>query len=115
MLDLSLRNDLILNEELDVALQELDILFNTTATELIGDTDYGVNFEQFLWQMTPSPEQLRTYIIDKISNCTLYLSRANYNIVVSTIPGIYRDIYNVEITVDTGDTDDAVTRVYQIR
>ena len=65
-LDLSLDNRIMLNTKLDCAIQELDMLFNTTNTELIGKPEYGTNFEQFLWQLTPSTDELRKYIYQKI-------------------------------------------------
>ena len=52
MLDLALDDRIFLNDPIDCAVQELDLILNTNCTELIGYTDYGTNFEQFLWQMT---------------------------------------------------------------
>ena len=62
MLDLALDDRIFLNDPIDCAVQELDIILNTNCTELIGYTDYGTNFEQFLWEMTPSVEEIKKYI-----------------------------------------------------
>ena len=67
MIDIGLGNKVVIIDPLDAAVQELDILFNTTPTELIGNPNYGMNFFQFLWQTTPSTSTLEKYINDKIS------------------------------------------------
>ena len=41
MIDLAIDSRIYLQDLLDLSLQELDILFNTTNTELIGYTDFG--------------------------------------------------------------------------
>ena len=43
MIDLSLDNKVLVTDVMDAAVQELDILFNTTPTELLGYTSYGTN------------------------------------------------------------------------
>ncbi len=105
-LDLSLDNRIILNTRLDCAIQELDMIFNTTNTELIGDVTYGTNFEQFLWQLTPSTEELRKYIYEKISH-TYFVSQFNVTVNIRTELGQLRDIYYVEMSfnIDSDDED----------
>lgn len=80
MIDLGLRDKLIINNAIDAAIQELDILFNTENTQLLGMPSYGVNFEQFLWSLTPSVSSIEKYIKDKITTCTFYLSKMSYDI-----------------------------------
>lgn len=94
--DLSLDNRITLNSVLDCAIQELDMLFNTTNTEILGDIEYGTNFEQFLWQLMPSPESLKSYIQEKIGT-TYFASQLNIDVNVTTEAGVARDIYYVEI------------------
>ena len=113
MIDLALDSRILINSELDAALQELDILFNTETTELINNPEFGCNFEQFLWQLTPATESLKTYIIEKIQQ-TLFLSKMTYNININLYKGEIRMIYDVEIHISdrNGNT---VTRKYQFR
>ena len=68
MLDLALDTRIFINNELDAALQELDMIFNTENTELIGYPQYGTNWYQFLWQLDYSPEDLQKYVYEKICN-----------------------------------------------
>ena len=98
-LDLSLDNRTVLNSEVDCAIQELDILFNTVNTEVLGKPEYGTNFEQFLWTLTPTTESLHEYVRQKIQE-TYFAKRFVSNIEVTTEPGDLRDIYYVAISMN---------------
>ena len=113
--DLSLGNSLLLTSELDCALQELDILFGTENTELIGYTDFGTNFEQFLWQMSPSPESLKSYILEKIGGNTYYLHKFKIDIEVLVTGGEIRNIYHVLITIEDPYSKIKKEKLYQFR
>ena len=50
MYDISINsNNLFVTDKIDAAIQELDLLFNTEPTELIGDVNYGTNWYNYLW------------------------------------------------------------------
>ena len=72
MVDLALTDNIFTESKIEEAIQELDILFNTVPTELIGDTTYGSNFLQFLWSLTPMEESITKYIYDRIAGYTVY-------------------------------------------
>ena len=57
MIDLALDSKIFIDTNIDAALQELDLLFNTENTELIGYPEYGTNFEQFCGQHHHQPIQ----------------------------------------------------------
>ena len=80
--DLSLTNEVFLDDEVDLALQELDILFNTEPTEMLGDPNYGVFFEQFLWDLNPRSSELKEYITKKIEDNTYYVKQFDYEVTV---------------------------------
>ena len=67
MIDLALDSNVFIDSVFDAALQELDIILNTRYTELIGYPKFGTDFEQFLWQLTPSAQSLKRYILEKIN------------------------------------------------
>lgn len=97
--DLQLFGGNLINDELvDAAIQELDILFGTEETELLGDYNYGVNFEQFLWQMNPSIGQVNSYVSEKILLYTNYCRQLNIEVNCEVQMGSLRDIYVVKIT-----------------
>lgn len=113
MLDLSLDSRIFIKNKLDAGIQELDMILNTTNTELIGYPGFGTDFEQFLWQMTPSPQGIKQYIQEKI-NETYFLKKLKVNIDVSIIKGEYRYIYYVNFSV-TDDEGNIAQRKYQFR
>ena len=98
MIDLAIDDRVIINDKLDAALQELDLLFNTENTELIGMTNFGVSLDQFLWTLTPTTESFREYINDKLSTL-FYLKYFNYNIDVQFLEGEFRSIYHLKIII----------------
>lgn len=113
MLDLSLDYKIFIKNELDAAVQELDILFNTENSELINDPGFGMYFEQFLWEMTPSPNALKNYIIEKI-NDTYFLKDQKVEIDVSVQKGEFRFIYNILISIEDK-FNNKIQRKYQFR
>ena len=113
MLDLAIDSRVFIDNEIDAALQELDMLFNTENTELIGYPTYGTNFEQFLWNLNPSPNEVKNYIVEKFAN-TLYLNRVESYIYVDILEGEYRSIYQVVIQIGD-DNNPAHARIYQLR
>lgn len=98
MIDLALNNKIYINNDLDEALQELDVLFGTECTELIGDTDFGVNIEQFLWTLSPMTDSIKEYISQKLNDCH-YLQNFNYNIDVKYYEGDFRSMYHLIINI----------------
>lgn len=85
--DLSLTNEVFLDDAVDLALQELDILFNTEPTEMLGDSNYGVFLEQFLWDLNPRSSELKEYITKKIEENTYYVKQFDYEVSVTENDG----------------------------
>lgn len=115
MLDLAIDDRIILTDPIDCAVQELDLLFNTTCTELIGYTDYGTNFEQFLWNLKPSVEEIDRYIREKVNN-TYFLRSYILDINVKILNGNIRDIYYITIKIKSPDNENKESqrqRIYQ--
>lgn len=98
LLDISLSDNIVETNIFSAALQELDIIFTTLNTELIGYPDFGCDFEQFLWTLTPCVGSLQKYINDKLSN-SLFISQLHYNVNVehSFNEEEYQSVYNVYI------------------
>jgi hypothetical protein len=113
MIDLAIDDRVIINDKLDAALQELDLLFNTENTELIGMTNFGVSLDQFLWTLTPTTESFREYINDKLSTL-FYLKYFNYNIDVQFLEGEFRSIYHLKIIIYLEDNK-TIQKEYEFR
>ena len=113
MIDLAIDDRVFINSLLDEAIQELDLLFNTECTELIGDTQFGVSLDQFLWTLTPTTESLKQYLSEKL-NTLFYLKNFNYNFDVEFLEGEYRSIYRITIDIYV-DQDHKVEKEYEFR
>ena len=118
ILDFSIDNRVILTSNFDCAIQELDMLFNTTNCEVLGKPEYGTNFEQFLWTLTPSTNALKEYIERKL-NETYFLKAFNPTVEVTTDIGTERDIYYVTIHLQVPEDNEEMrakaTKVYMLQ
>jgi hypothetical protein len=114
MIDLAVDSRVFINTPLEEAVQELDMIFNTERTELIGYPDYGTNFEQFLWSLNPDSNQLRTYILEQINVNSLFIPQMNVEVDVQVIEGDYRNIYLVSITM-SDDYGNVEKRAYEFK
>ena len=112
MIDLALDTRIFIDTILDAAIQELDILFNTENTELIGYPQYGTNWLQFLWQLNPSPEDLQKYIYEKVSE-TFFVSQLDLNVDISTIEDNTGDLVYI-VHVDISDGNQVKSKDYKI-
>ena len=115
-IDLALDNSKVIESPYDAAIQELDLLLGTNCTEVLGNPGFGVNMEQFLWQMTPSPMEVQSYIQRKIIENTYWCNKLNVSIEVNVIKGSLRDIYEVKIGLKAPNTGNLVKeKKYQYR
>ncbi|MBQ3416170.1 MAG: hypothetical protein IJH39_12715 [Clostridia bacterium] len=106
MLDLALDGRIFLDNPLDCALQEIDMLLNTENTQLIGYPNYGTEFETFLWTLSPTTLEIEKYIREKIEQSTHFASQYKIFVKASYMEGEYRSIYYVRILLmdDEGNT-----------
>jgi len=115
MIDFAIDSRLYLQKNIDLALQELDILFNTENTELIGYPDFGTNFEQFLWELVPSVESLQKYINQKIQTDTLFLKNMENDISIDVDDTEYgNNIYVVNIIIKDPEGNQ-IKRIYKLK
>lgn len=106
MIDLALSNNIFTESPIEEAIQELDILFNTVSTELIGDTNYGSNFLQFLWSLTPMEDSITKYIYDRISGYTVYAASLKKEVNVTKYDDVNETVYVIGISLfDENDTE----------
>lgn len=110
MLDLTLNSSIYTNNIWEAALQELDILFNTTNTELLGYPDFGTNFYHFLWSLTPMNNELQKYVDKKLAATSFVkqlrchakvesiIDEVNSEIIYRVKINLYNDFQSVEKT-----------------
>lgn len=112
MLDLAIDDRVLIDNVLDEAIQELDLLFNTENTELLGDTNFGVSLDGFLWTLTPTTEAFKEYIDKKLQELT-FLKYFNYKTNVEFLEGEYRSIYRLSIMIYVDDKE--IKKEYEFR
>lgn len=113
MLDLALDDKVFIYNTIDAAIQEIDILFNTTNTELLGYTEYGTDWMQFMWVLNPSLSEMQSYIEQKL-NETYFVSQLDYKVNVNLINTSNTNEDAFEVTIDLMDhnTKESGRRVY---
>ncbi len=94
---MALDTSVIIDNPVDAAVQELDLLLSTELGELIGDQSFGTNLEQYLWTLVPSPSNVQKYLQKKINEYTYWCRELDFTINVDVINGTVRDIYEVQI------------------
>lgn len=112
--DIALDSRVLIDDEFDLAIQEIDLVLNTNNTELIGDVDYGVNLETFLWTLSPTTSDLNNYITSKIKAYCPLSNKYQVNVNTQYYKGSYRSIYVITISL-TNENGVTFTRKYQYK
>lgn len=114
MIDFSLSNKLtdniIVNNDLLLVLQQIDLLFNTEPFDVLGDNNYGTNYDKYLYTVGMSNTALENKILRDLNN--LDLRGFNVDVNVSIVEGTERDIAFIDIII-SGDYEE-YTKTYVI-
>ena len=114
--DISMSGDnKIITNRFDFILQEISVLFDTDTGEVLGDNEFGTNFENFLWDLSISNSEIPSYVYNKIINDTM--SGADFDIGVNTKivnAGDNGDIILVQITIKDRTSGEATDVTYKI-
>ena len=114
MIDISLGSDIFITNKVDAAVQELDMLFNTENTELIGYSYYGTNWWQYLWSLSPLDSDLEQYVISKIMN-TMFASQFKPKVTVKSEKGVENAIYYIKIELHTDNGETISVQKYELK
>lgn len=99
MIDLSLdTNTVVKTSDLENVMQQIEILFDTSPFEVIGEPNYGSDFEKFLWNLNASNYDIENYIRSRIQN-NVYLLGYTVDVVVNIMEGTENDIILADITI----------------
>lgn len=120
MLDLALDNKVFVLSRIDAAVQELDILFSTDIGEMIGDTNYGTNWYQYLHTLTPMEESIKNYVNSLIRNNTFYCRILEVETSVVFVPGEVSCSYIIAVKITDPDIPEDsptknINKVYHIQ
>lgn len=99
MVDLSLDNiDVVKTTDLENVIQQIEMLFDTSPFEVIGEPNYGSDFEKFLWNLTASNYDIENYIRSRIQN-EVDLLGFTVDVEVNLMEGTENDIILADITI----------------
>lgn len=105
----------IITNKFDFLLQEIDILFDTAPGEVLGDPDFGTDFEKFVWDLSVSNSEISEYVRNKIINNTM--SGSDFDIAVTTTAveaNNQGDVLLVQISIKDPTTKEAAAVTYKI-
>lgn len=72
MQDFAISSDkVVLNRDLDLVLQQIDILFDTTPNEVLGEENFGSRYDQFLYNLSITNEGIRNQVISDLNGLDL--------------------------------------------
>ena len=106
MIDFSLSDkitdDIVINNDLLLVLQQIDLLFNTDPYDVLGDMNFGSNYDDYLYTVGVSNVALENKILTDINK--LDLLGYSVDVKVTLVEGTERDIAFIDITV-SGDLE----------
>lgn len=83
-------------DEVDLIIQQVDILFDTSRGEVLGDISYGTNYSDFLYNLQISNEDIKYTIERDLSSLELF--GYTYDVKVDILMGSENDIILVKIS-----------------
>jgi hypothetical protein len=99
MVDLSLDTESVIKTtDLDNVIQQIEMLFDTSPFDVIGETTYGSDFDKFLWNLTASNYDIENYIRSRIRN-EVNLLGYEVEVNVGIMEGTENDIILIDITI----------------
>lgn len=113
--DISIDKDkVIINDKFDFFLQEIGILFDTAPGEVLGEPTFGTEFENFIWDLKVSNEQISDYIYSAILTKTTSAQYFNISVDTKILYGTQNDIILVSINIRDKETNEEQQLTYKI-
>lgn len=92
----------ILSRSTDLVMQQIDMLFDTSPKEVLGEPLYGSDYEKFLWDLSASATTISNYIENNINNNVALLGHT-VEVNVEVFLGTQSDIILVDINITAPD------------
>ena len=99
-----------LKYEIDLIKQQIDILFDTTPTEVLGQLDFGTKYDSYLYNLKFSAANMQRVVENDLSKLTLF--GWHYDVKVYLLDGIERDIIVIDINLSKG--GQSIQKTYKI-
>ena len=100
----------MLNRNIDLVLQQIDMLFDTTPREVLGDPDYGTRYDRYLYNLNISNEGMRQAILSDIYKIDLMGFTPQVDVIF--LQGTQRDIAIIDIILEND--QNTYRRTYKI-
>lgn len=112
MVDFCLNKNSIsdIKSEIDLILQQVDILFDTTPTEVLGSLAFGTEYDKYLYSMKLSADNLKRVVEQDLSQLTLFDWK--YDVKTYLLQGTEQDIAVIDINFYNG--AQVVNKTYKI-
>lgn len=99
-----------INTEVDLIIQQVDLLFDTSPTEVLGDEYFGTQYDKYLYDVKLSADNLKNIIYSDISQ--LNLMGWTFDVEVYLLQGTEQDIALIQITFMKG--IESIKKTYKI-
>ena len=96
--------------DIELLLQQIDILFDTTPKEVLGSPSFGTTYDTYLHKLKLSNESIKRQVISDISS--LDLQGFDFDVNVHFLQGTEQDISLIEINFTKDEM--SYNRVYKI-
>lgn len=110
MVDFSINDGVAKRKDIDLILQQIDLLFDTSPREVFGSVDYGTKYDEYLYRLKLSNESIREQVLSDLYSIQLFDFVPTVE--VHLLEGTEQDIALIEIVL-TRETE-TYNRVYRI-
>lgn len=86
----------LISDDVDLILQQIDILFSATPTEVLGDVNYGTTYDNYLYQLKISNSALESVVRNDLSSIDLRGFVPSVEVLL--LQGTEQDIAIIDIT-----------------
>ena len=107
--------DFQLSNKVDILLQSINLLFETSKDEVFGNTEYGTNYEVFLYDLKANSDQITNQVYKDIYSLGSDIL-GNYKVNVNTVllQGTERDIALIEIDIYDPINKENYNKIYRL-
>lgn len=105
-------NNIVLEDKSgELVIQQIDILLDTDKGEVLGELQYGSDYDKFLYELNIGSEYIRDYVMNSLRDNVEFFDW-NYDVEVQFMMGTKNDIIliGIEITRDS----ESYSKVYRI-
>ena len=96
-------DNIVISNNLACVLQQIDLLFDTDTDDVLGDLDFGTNYDKYLYTLDISNASLEAKITEDLHK--IELCGFTPSVTVKIVEGTQRDIAIIDITL-TGDYEE---------